>query len=293
MPTFIISMSDDRAKPLVSGLKMAKFVNVEVIPGILGQNVFKNVEIFDHKAFEFLNGRSPLAGEVGCAYTHYSIYERIIKQGHEWSLILEDDSRIAKQGLFKLETLIRSLYLDKRLSTEPCVIHLKLENRPLIAKKFAIPDDIKAYECLTVLREANAYLININAARMAVSEGLPLRDVADWPHWISRVLFLAVSEDIFSVDRNLESEIGTRLDMYKQKNLSGVNLALYKILVALRIFTGYEYYLYTKNTRLNDYYYWNIRYRLLKATSRILGRRDPQNSNVYLIPWLSPTSRVL
>lgn len=290
LPTFIISMSEARARPLVSVLVNLEFVDLKMIPGLRGQDYFNDGSIFDHKAFLHLNGRQPLAGEVGCAYSHYSVYKEIVKYEHEWSLILEDDSRINEFGTHKLKTLIHSILTDIQLFERPCVIHLKLENRPIVAKKFRISDEIESFECLTVLRETNAYLINIAAARVAVREGLPLRDVADWPHWISDVLFLAISEDIFSVDRNIASEIGTREDMYKNKNLFGTKLVFHKVCIFFGIVSGYEFCLYKKNTGLNDYYSWKIRYRLLKMAARIVGRRDSRQSNVVLIPWPSPKS---
>lgn len=290
LPTFIISMSEDRARPLVSVLVNLEFIDLKITPGLRGQDYFNDGSIFDHKAFLHLNGRPPLAGEVGCAYSHYSVYKEITKNEHEWSLILEDDSRINELGIHKLGALIHSILKDIQLFEKPCIIHLKLENRQMVAKEFRIADEIEAFECLTVLREANAYLINIGAARVAVTEGLPLRDVADWPHWISDVLFLAISEDIFSVDRNIESEIGMRKDMYKNKNLFGIKLVFHKIRIFFGIISGYEFYLYKKNTGLDDYYSWKIRYRLLKMTSQIVGKRDSRQSSVVLIPWLSPKS---
>lgn len=290
LPTFIISMSEDRARPLVSVLETLEYIELKKTLGLRGQDYFYDGSIFDHKAFLHLNGRPPLEGEVGCAYSHYSVYREIIMNGHEWTLILEDDSRIDEIGSHKLEALIHSIHKDIQLFEKPCVIHLKLENRPVVAKKFRIADEIEAFECLTVLREANAYLINKSAAKAAVTEGLPLRDVADWPHWISDVFFLAASEDIFSVDRNLESEIGTREDMYKNRNLFGIKLAFHKICIFLGIISGFEFYLYKRNTGLDDYYFWKIRYRLLKVAARIMGRQDLRQSSVVLIPWLSPKS---
>lgn len=280
-------MSELRALPLKSELEKIDFLELKVFPGVSGKDYKGDSNVFNHEAFFYLNGREPMDGEVGCALAHFAIYNDMLTKNLDWALVLEDDSRLAAGGLVGLATLFSIINSDNLLLETPTIIHLKLENRPVIVKKIVFGQKLKAYECLTVLREANSYLINRNAAKCAALAGLPLNDVADWPHWVSEVFFVALEEDVFFVDRQLESEIGLRKDMYEERGFTGTKLVLNKIRIIFMMLTGIEKYIYIKNTKLNDYYFWVVRNRLLRMLAKFVGKVEYRNDNVILVPWRS------
>ena len=48
-------------------------------------------------------------GEIGCFISHLQIYERIVNEGHKWTLILEDDAIFCDQFKEKLSILLHEI----------------------------------------------------------------------------------------------------------------------------------------------------------------------------------------
>ena len=283
LPTFLISQSESRRAPLMDSLIDSKKFEIILFKGVPGRTVASNPKIIDVKVFEYLNKRKPQSGEVGCAYSHHLIYQQIVDKGLDWSLVLEDDSRLVESQTSYLFSIISEILENQEFSFLPKIIHLKLENRPLIARNFILPSGQRLYKSLILLRESNAYLINYQAAKSAITHGLPLRDVADWPHWISEIDQLALDRDIFSVDRTTPSEIGLRPNEEISEGKPIASSYVSKLKVILKAMSGIEAIEYRRRTKLKDYFKWVMKNRIYRILAAIFGRSDFINNNVIIL----------
>jgi len=284
LPIFVISMRSERRKELISDLREINIGNVEVFQGVLGTKVADNEEVFNKKVFNYLHRRNPLEGEIGCALSHFLIYKEVVHRNTPWTLILEDDSRLNFNYVEELTSLYDDLQSIDWCNEIPIIIHLKQENRPLIAQKISIGGQ-DVFRCLTLMSETNAYLINFKAAQIALKHGLPLHDLADWPRWMSDVNLLTLPYDIFKVDRTLPSEIGSREASESTSKDSYFKVTREKFISAIKVLTYIEAYQYKKKTGLDSYFYWMIRQRIIRIVARAFGRPYSPGSRVVLIKW--------
>lgn len=286
LPIIIISQTESRRKPLEDSLMDLEGFEVHIQQGVLGKDVISNRDIVDLDAFRFLNNREMLPGEAGCAVAHHRAYEKFLKFNSEWSLILEDNSRVFPRELLMLPSLVAELNNFHELEGEPVIVHLFLNNATLIGKRIKLKEDLELYEAFTVLRLAKAYLINKQAASLAVKHGLPIKDVADWPHWVSEVRFLVQIRDLVCIDRDLPSEIGTRIDMTSIRRKFFVTRMLLKFRAIARFIFCIEAVSYRRKTGMKDYFVWIVCDRIYRFLARILGVRDRDNPNVILLEGL-------
>lgn len=136
----------------------------------------------DHKATIDTFGRSLSAGEVGCALSHFSIYEKMINEDIEHALVLEDDvvftedlvssiNHIINSGsLYNSDILFLGGFTDTSRSKEPtcsCYGKVRLADNCLIK----IPIE-KVYG-------THAYIISKSCARRIVGLGNTFRAPID------------------------------------------------------------------------------------------------------------------
>jgi len=286
IPILIISQNSARRRELVESLKVFSEFRVQIQAGVSGESVLNNPGIIDLNSFHYLNGRDMLAGEAGCAVAHFQAYRRIIEMDSKWVLILEDNSRVNAAVLAKIPTMLSRLDSIKKTEKIPIIIHLFMNNNHFVGKKIYADQKFFLYESLTVLRLAKAYLINREAALMGIRAGLPIKDVADWPHWVLKTKFLVYPYDVVHIDSAFQSEIdplNVRHDKKRIVSMTKTTKILKKILVIVKYLCGYEAIEYRKMTGLNDYFQWKVRDRALRYASKLLGHADPLNPNVVLL----------
>ena len=278
IPTLVISLSPTRLKPLVTQLEECPALIVHIQKGVIGDQAIDNLKLIDRRVFEFLNGREMTAGEAGCALAHFLIYQKVVEHEWKWTLVLEDNARLLPGAESQILVLIEALERTKNLRGVPVLVHLNLDKAKIIAKKTVISDSFEIYEPLTILRTTKAYLINGFAAKVALTEGLPLKDVADWPHWIHEIRFFATLNDSVYVDRSFPTEIGLRSTSRE------VSKKLHKrIGTALLFVFGIEALRYRRNTGLLDYFLWIVMDRIYRLAAMFIGRPDQDNANVILV----------
>jgi len=281
IPTVVISQTKARRQPLIDLLAKFSEFDTHIQPGIDGREFIGNEEYVDLRAFRFLNRREMLPGEAGCTLAHYSVYKKILENKWSWTLVFEDDSRVLPEEIVKIPELIKAIDACSDLYDQPILVHLNLDEARIVGRRMALDDHKVILETYTVLRLANAYLINFKAAEIAVREGLPVEDVPDWPHWIAKLRFLVHLNDVVFVDRNLGSEIGLRADIAVRQ--SNFRLIMKKITTLWFFVTGIEARRYRKNTRLNDYMTWIVLDRIFRFMGNHYGKSDLERKNVVLL----------
>jgi len=110
-------------------------------------------------------------GEIGCFLSHLQIYEKIIKEGHPWTLILEDDAQFCQGFKEKL-----GLVLADSTSTDvqAKIVYVGGRFEPNFVMKptscTAITANITKHQCNTWApwdhdRTTHAYLLSLEGAR--------------------------------------------------------------------------------------------------------------------------------
>jgi glycosyl transferase family 25 len=148
--------------------------------------------------------------EVACAIGHRNIYEKFAQTNEEWAMILEEDG-----------VPTENFTLDKvslKFLNEPVVINLQGASR--ILKQYdEFPHLIygvnnlseneialNVYSVIGNVQGAFAYLMNRQAALIAIDSYKTIDSVADWPYaWRNKVTFALTDQAQFGV--NLEGSV--------------------------------------------------------------------------------------
>ena len=271
-------MSSARLHPLMQQLENSQIFQVHIQEGIVGSKIIDNPRLINRQVFKFLNGREMTPGEAGAALAHFLVYLKIYQQQWPWTLVLEDNARLLPGAERKIAELVGTLRSLQNLTSQPMLIHLNLNNARMIARKSNIQEKINLYEALTILRTSKAYLINYDAAVIALRDGLPLLDEPDWPHWIHEVKFLVTPNDQVTVDRSFPSEIGKRPTpaIARERTSSRIKTA---ILFCL----GIEGIRYKVRTGLQDYFLWVVFDRIYRVAARFYGKAELEHPSVVLL----------
>lgn len=252
-------------------------------PGVIGSQIWENETLIDANCFEFINGRPITSGEAGAAYAHFIVYNSIVQSGWTWALVLEDNTRLRDGAGDYIMRLIGSIEVDTNFATSPVLVHLNHENVKFISSRVVLSSGMQVYEPFTLLRTTKAYLINMSAARIALTDGLPLKDVADWPHWIHNVNFFVSIKDLVEIDRSGGSEIGARPKGRYEIADNSNSRKLRKVLTLVSFFLGFEAINYRRKTGLNDYFAWIVMDRFFRLSGKWLGKQDVDNSSVLIL----------
>ncbi len=204
----IISGDKSRRDQLEKSLKNKPEISIEIIPSVDGYGLSRSSHIYSPRAFEWINKRPAVQGEIGCYLAHQNSYKTILENKWDWCLILEDNARIEEEKFVSLMGILQSLVTNRQLSVTPTVLHLIPIDGPIYVSERT--DLHGVFHCLSIPRRTKAYFMNYAAAAVAINEGLPMKDVADWPHWIRKVNFLVSHEKYFTIDQSIKSVIGER-----------------------------------------------------------------------------------
>jgi hypothetical protein len=285
-PAIVISLSGSRRELLMQDLATVDGLEVTVLNGFDGRANRSNDHLVNQIAFRQLNDRSMLPGEIGCAISHHMAYLLARRSEWEWVLILEDNVRINAINARTLAKLLNWLSSTNQLDPKPTLIHLLPNQSPILGRNIATSAPVELFESLDVLRLAKGYLMNQSCLALAADRTLPITDVADWPHWITKVKFLVTLVNLVSIDTQLNSEIGFR----PVQKYQGIKHPFKRILFRARNFfkmiLGIEYIIYRRNTKLNDYFQWIIINRFSRYFYAVLGRPILKNHNFREMPTL-------
>lgn len=281
--TIVISLTEARRRPLIEQLKKSPNLVTHLQHGVLGSEIWKNESIIDAASFEYINDRPMTSGEAGAAYAHFLVYQSIVKNNWPWALIFEDNARILIGTEDYVLTLIDGIATHPKYSSSPVLIHLNHENAKFVSSRIVLNNGMEIYEPFTILRTSKAYLMNLSAARIAVLDGLPLKDLPDWPHWIHSVKYLVSIKDLVVIDRSGGSEIGIRPQARRDRIMWVWQKRFLKCLTLFKFVFGLEAINYRKKTGLNDYVAWIVMDRFFRICGKWMGKLDIDNSRVVII----------
>lgn len=177
--TYIINLPKDKERRLsvVRELDKITCLDPEFVDGIYGKELGKEKlgKLFDFKKSKNYLPADITLGEVGCTLSHYECYKKLLVSGLNYALIVEDDVGFIGNGPFD-ELLKRAVrYVDNE---EPCILQL-FSFFDYMGKGLFFDGEHKVYKTFKTTM-ATIYLINKQAARMIVSEGLPYWIADDW-----------------------------------------------------------------------------------------------------------------
>lgn len=177
--TYIINLPKDTDRRLSITKELGKMtcLDLEFVDAIYGRELGKEKlgELFDFKRSKKYKSNELTLGEVGCTLSHYECYKRLLASDREFALIVEDDAGFIGYGPFDdlLEKAVRYVKGDK-----PVALQL-FSFFDYMGKGVPFSPGQKVYKtCKSAL--TTIYLINKQAARMIVSEGLPYWIADDW-----------------------------------------------------------------------------------------------------------------
>ena len=148
-------------------------------PGVEGTYDGKPVEEWvDQYAARRVFGRELTPGEIGCSLAHVDACRTFLTQGDDWTLILEDDARVAAPD--RLVAVLSAVETDLDPNVPQIVM---LFARGVVGDIDSKDTDASVIGRPTLLAPytATAYVINRSAAKEIVQRALPVVSPADWP----------------------------------------------------------------------------------------------------------------
>lgn len=177
--TYIINLPKDTDRRISVTKELSKItcLDLEFVEAVNGKELGEEKlgNLFDFKKSKKHKSNDLALGEVGCTLSHYECYKRLLASDQEFALIVEDDVGFIGNGPFGnlLKNTVRYVNDDK-----PVVLQL-FSFFDYIGKGFPLTSGQKVYKTYKSTL-ATIYLINKQAARIIVSEGLPYWIADDW-----------------------------------------------------------------------------------------------------------------
>lgn len=177
--TYVINLpkDTDRRINVVQELSKIACLDPEFVDAVYGKELGKDKlsKLFDFKKSKSYHSIDVTLGEVGCTLSHFACYKKLLASDRNYALIVEDDVGFIGNGPFD-ELLNKAVKYMK--PEEPTVLQL-FSFFDYLRKGLHFNNEHKVYKtyksALTTI-----YLINKQAARIIVSEGLPYWIADDW-----------------------------------------------------------------------------------------------------------------
>lgn len=101
--TFVINLARNPERRVFME-KQLDFLGMsyEIIEGVDGKTLPARFPLFDPLASSLGNGQALTKGELGCALSHRSIYEKMLQENISRAFILEDDVVLSKEIIIRL-----------------------------------------------------------------------------------------------------------------------------------------------------------------------------------------------
>ncbi|MBP6116417.1 MAG: glycosyltransferase family 25 protein [Neisseriaceae bacterium] len=172
MNVFIVNLKrcTDKKQAMAAQCQQLGVPNVTFIEAVDGQTL--SAQTLASKVYHFEEA-CLTKGEVGCALSHFSIYQKMVAEAMPYALILEDDVILPPNFMDVIEKLKPTI--DKPFAK---ILSLGQANR--ITKKKSYHHVGPHHEYLAVSAFGTyAYLINLEAAKNLTQALLPIRYEAD------------------------------------------------------------------------------------------------------------------
>lgn len=180
MKVFIINMAKDVRRKQDMQKQFNKLaVEVEFFEGIDGKTIRKShfLDIADVKRLEEKEKRpiGELKGMVGCTYSHYLIYEKILKDNIDVACVLEDDVIIAESFNEYLNYIEQNIKQNEIISLHTLLfdpVEFLTEGRAHGECEIMRPAPAK-------IRGTQGYVITRYCAQQLMSEMMPIKEFPD------------------------------------------------------------------------------------------------------------------
>ena len=183
LPIYIITMPNSNRNPeLINALSELnlKFQIQDAIVGrsLTSEQIIGNVNL---QGCDARLGYRISDSLIGCGLSHREVYRKLLENGNEWALILEEDVNIIELNFLEINhaletcrsvpTIIQLFTRSSRLMDSNSIIKIGSGSRIVFNFKPRV-----------VGSGASAYVINHLAAQKALSEN-KLDGAPDWPKW--------------------------------------------------------------------------------------------------------------
>lgn len=239
---YAINLASDtrRREELRQRLASTPLCDVEIFAATDGRAMSdtERREAFDFAGFASHNVGSPTPGEVGCALSHYRLWQRIAAGNDNAALILEDDATIDCDFQRYIDFAVDYLAFDTpRIVAFPGHFYYTRMHR--VADGVDVARPIRGYY-------AYCYFINRAAARRLVNLGRPHYVADDWNWFVKHgVEVLAVFEDGVNFNHSYKSNIEERSNWshdwpLSKKLRAAIPHHLYRIISRIGLLNVYD-----------------------------------------------------
>jgi hypothetical protein len=206
MKVYVLGLEDGfRGAELRDFLVRSQF-DTKIVFGIHGSNLPPDVlaSVYSRRRSARIMKRELTPEEVACVIGHRRIYQEFAQTGEEWALILEEDSVPAGDFLLDQvqlknfsEPMIVCLQgvasLLSQFSQFPHLVHG-------VTELSANDKSLSVYSVKGNIQGAYAYLMNRQAALIALNSYRTIDSAADWPYaWRSKIAFHLTDHSQFGV----------------------------------------------------------------------------------------------
>jgi glycosyl transferase family 25 len=188
--TFIISLPKDKDRREYLGGQLEKLgIPFSILNAVHGASLSAEEldASYDRKKALRLFNRELSKGEIGCALSHITIYQKMVAENIPYALVLEDDASILDQDLAKTLAKLAELYNTQT----PAAVLMNHIERYNANKKIQLDQSRCVYEAYRGGR-THGYFITLAGAELLARHLFPAYVVADkWEYFQEN--FIAVN----------------------------------------------------------------------------------------------------
>ena len=187
MQTYLINLDKDKERLAVADVQLKRLnVFYERFPAVYAKELPKgkiNTKVNYFRWWCCL-GRNILPGEIGCALSHYTLYQKMVDEKIQYSCILEDDVVLKENFKSTVERV------EKWIDTEKSQVIL-------LSNHTSEPENGEEIRGGAGGLCSDSYIITLPAAKALLKENLPICVPCDhWGRWVRHgtiKLYLSVS----------------------------------------------------------------------------------------------------
>lgn len=179
MKVFVINLDGAGERRCFMAKQLAELgINYEFFPAVDGRKISDKelATVSDARWFRRYVGRDMTRSDLGCALSHVYLYKKMVEEGLESALVLEDDAWITpalKEIVVALEKDIQGLPVDVVLLSE-CIVSSKNTWRKGLYLMSPVVDALFTH----------AYVITNYGAQKLIHSLFPIRHPADAWNWL-------------------------------------------------------------------------------------------------------------
>lgn len=247
MKAYVINLPRalERRKAMKQRLASTPLADAEFVDGVDGRALSQKQreELFDYYRYGRAFDAPPLPGEVGCALSHYKLWQKIAS-GNRPAIIMEDDILI--DGDLTPYIARTEKWLDSNEPRAMLLTHFFVYRPETLSSENGLLETARAMQAYGAI----FYAINPAGARLILNLGKPAYVADDWRYFSRHGLdvrcFLEHPVNIIAGDDTLIGRrVGYNLDAVEifsrscQRSFAAVDSMLYMTLCnKLRVFTG-------------------------------------------------------